>query len=778
MLTLRRRDDGAIAVMAAILMVVLMGVGALTVDLGNAWARKRSIQSSADLAALAGAQGLPDIAVARAAAKDYVNRNVITGQGLTGLPANWDDNESAVVVAAGATAAQTAAAFRAIGNTDGEIDFYLDGKANEADTNGRPDPGEEVTSGFADLIRVVPPPATVPFGLARSIGGSSMKVQLPATARIGTALGAGTPPFFATTGDAGAVCVQSAPPGGGGSPSAIPAALVTGGAGPQIKITNVAPNPVQAGQTITITGTFPTSATGGALAVSLDAGGTGTAVIAVITSSPSSTVITAVVPSTLPTNRYRVTVSGGGWGSDFSNNLQVNALPPPPSPIVLSSVTANTGVAGATVTLTGTGLPTSGAIVTFATTTAIVTGYPAAGTQITVTVPTGPTGTVPVTISNGAQVSNSVNFTYTATPPAPIVLNTIAPNMAAPGSAVTLNGTGLPTSGAIVTFGTTVAVVTGYPAAGTQIAVTVPTGTGTVLVTVGNGSTTSNSVSFTYAVAGDPCLADSANRGAMDEPRFTGNAQSMINNIKHGLDHNLHPWQLWPVAGSPRTLPSGNPTCADVNSSYPSSIFKSGSSTPLPDINCAHLKSGSFAGPFQTGFFDDSSSDPGRLRASNCGSVASYHGHDNVDMTDMFTSQFVDTTGGRTVAGFRTAVTTGASATASDRGWLKADILNCPRFAILPVINPAIPVPNGGVYYPIIGFKAMYLDSTSSSCPTGDRGFVWNSGSLKALCGYVIDPGYLPATVSSDYAGVIGPYTGPGLPAVPLLTRDPSDRPS
>ena len=302
-------------------------------------------------------------------------------------------------------------------------------------------------------------------------------------------------------------------------------------------------------------------------------------------------------------------------------------------------------------------------------------------------------------------------------------------------------------------------------------------------VTVSNGATTSNAVAFSYTGSGawDPCTADSSNRGAIDEPRYSPNSQFLENNIKLGLDHNLHVWQLWPVAGSPRSLPAGNPSCDVVNSSYPGSVFKSGSSSPIPDINCAHLTSGSFAGPFETGFFDNSSSSPGRLRATSCAPAlrTTFHGHPGVDMTDMFTSDFVDTTNGRSVLAFRAKITSGASATAADRGYLKAEILACPRFAILPVIDPALPVPNGaGQYYPIIGFKAVYFDSDSVSCPTADRGFIFQGGSLKALCGYVVDPGYLPATVSSQFAGVIGPYTGPGLPAVPLLTRDPTDRAS
>ena len=53
-------------------------------------------------------------------------------------------------------------------------------------------------------------------------------------------------------------------------------------------------------------------------------------------------------------------------------------------------------------------------------------------------------------------------------------------------------------------------------------------------------------------------------------------------------------------------------------------------------------------------------------------------------------------------------------------GWLTEDIINCPRFAILPVLNSPVVAPNGTSYFPIIGFKAIYFwDDTAYA------GFVW-----------------------------------------------------
>ena len=48
----RDEQSGAVAVFVALMAVVLMVVAALSVDLGNAWARGRSVQKQADLAAV------------------------------------------------------------------------------------------------------------------------------------------------------------------------------------------------------------------------------------------------------------------------------------------------------------------------------------------------------------------------------------------------------------------------------------------------------------------------------------------------------------------------------------------------------------------------------------------------------------------------------------------------------------------------------------------------------------------------------------------------------
>ena len=53
---LRKDERGAVAIIIALLMVVLIGFAALAVDISAMWAEKRQLQNGADAAALAIAQ--------------------------------------------------------------------------------------------------------------------------------------------------------------------------------------------------------------------------------------------------------------------------------------------------------------------------------------------------------------------------------------------------------------------------------------------------------------------------------------------------------------------------------------------------------------------------------------------------------------------------------------------------------------------------------------------------------------------------------------------------
>jgi Flp pilus assembly protein TadG len=68
---LRRNEKGQVLPLLALVLVALLAVSALTIDLGRAYYSKRALQSSADAAALAGAQGLPNASSATQLANQY-----------------------------------------------------------------------------------------------------------------------------------------------------------------------------------------------------------------------------------------------------------------------------------------------------------------------------------------------------------------------------------------------------------------------------------------------------------------------------------------------------------------------------------------------------------------------------------------------------------------------------------------------------------------------------------------------------------------------------------
>ena len=94
---------GATLVLAALLMIALLAMSAVAVDLTNARQVRRRAQGSADAAALAGAQDLPDPNLVVATVKDYAQRNFGTQSSewfgctdpdhLTELPDNQNTNQ-------------------------------------------------------------------------------------------------------------------------------------------------------------------------------------------------------------------------------------------------------------------------------------------------------------------------------------------------------------------------------------------------------------------------------------------------------------------------------------------------------------------------------------------------------------------------------------------------------------------------------------------------------------------------------------------------------------
>ncbi|GAX56518.1 IPT/TIG domain-containing protein [Streptomyces olivochromogenes] len=160
---------------------------------------------------------------------------------------------------------------------------------------------------------------------------------------------------------------------------------------------------------------------------------------------------------------------------------------------VLSSVIPSTGpsAGSSTVTLNGSSF-TGATAVNFGTNLALSYTVDTAA-KITAVTPPG-TGAVPVTVRSPGGTSNSVTYTYAATP----TLTTVSPNQgpASGGTTVILTGTGL-TGATAVTFGSNAATTYTVNSA-TQITAVAPAGTGAVPVTVTTIGGTTGPVYFFY----------------------------------------------------------------------------------------------------------------------------------------------------------------------------------------------------------------------------------------------------------------------------------------
>lgn len=246
-------ESGATAIFVALLVVVLSSMAAISVDLGNAWARKRMAQKQVDISALSAADLLPRTPTneSQIAAKvaEYLNdadnkvwgqdSSTITGtQLLDGILAN------------------------------GEVQF--------------PQPD-------GTRMLVISPAARVDFGLAGVMGFSGTDVQAEATVELmGTVPPAqDTLPMWLPSGctfGPGTADTGSGNDGnpGGGSPSPTSTATATS-ASPYVppetegnhQISGVAPATVQQGtqsQVVQVTLTdLPNNSTGGSIRFTLDA---------------------------------------------------------------------------------------------------------------------------------------------------------------------------------------------------------------------------------------------------------------------------------------------------------------------------------------------------------------------------------------------------------------------------------------------------------------------------------------------------------------------------
>lgn len=155
----QRTEDGATAVVFAILATVLMVTAAMSVDLGNAWARKRDVQTQVDLSALSAGHMLPAPSSNTALRAEIVDEVVAYLNSLN----NKVPGQSPI----------TAGAMVDGINGNGEV-LFVDNPATATT-----DEGLEGTR-----LEVIAPPAHVNFGLGSIVVPDGTDVSATATVEI------------------------------------------------------------------------------------------------------------------------------------------------------------------------------------------------------------------------------------------------------------------------------------------------------------------------------------------------------------------------------------------------------------------------------------------------------------------------------------------------------------------------------------------------------------------------------------------------------------------
>ena len=210
----RRQEEGAIAVVVAIVVaLVLIPVAAFALDLGTSYTLGSAVQRAADAAATAGAEELARqqrisgttqaaaIAAARTVAVDVLCHDPLLRPGTPGASGPAGFAAAACAADSRGWASDLDTDPRAPSDLrrhpNGEIEFYTGVVSPSTHTFST---GQRVTGSTTTLvsgIRVVTPPATVPYGLAGAFGVPSGVRQSWATAQLLTVLPArdddGTP---------------------------------------------------------------------------------------------------------------------------------------------------------------------------------------------------------------------------------------------------------------------------------------------------------------------------------------------------------------------------------------------------------------------------------------------------------------------------------------------------------------------------------------------------------------------------------------------------------
>ncbi len=92
-----RTDRGQATVLTLVFLVVLLGMAALVLDIGSWYRADRAAQSTADAAALAGAQALPETGPAATLAQQYAAKNGSLGSGGIAFSSKLTSNDTITV---------------------------------------------------------------------------------------------------------------------------------------------------------------------------------------------------------------------------------------------------------------------------------------------------------------------------------------------------------------------------------------------------------------------------------------------------------------------------------------------------------------------------------------------------------------------------------------------------------------------------------------------------------------------------------------------------------
>lgn len=782
----RSDDAGAVAVITAIVSVVLFGVAALTVDIGRMWETRRQAQSDSDLAALAGALYLPKQPVqACTAALKYLRDNTPGGNAAgSGIASDADCTatgtpDKQVEITNSATRITVTTPQRtinfglatAIGFSNGHTLATATAEIRSPGTgiepfflNSTEVPGvsclKDANNGNGDALRaslvsLVTPQATVqpvvtkldpPQG--KIAGGDTVTISgsgFDANSAVivdGKAVQAKNVTFNPATQTQPANITFITPAHAAGQVDVVvrngtgnskldsqpqkftyldPALTLTPGMGTSL-----------GGTSVTMTGSFPAGST---------VSWAGSALVPVSTNAGSITVLTPPhAAGTVPVMVTNAAMPNMSWQATFTYVTAIYALTLSPS---FGSVAG-----GDTVTLTSVGGPAFNATsqVTWA-------GQPLASTYsnakgLTVVTPAHAAGPVNVTVTTSGQTTQPAQFTYNAQ--SIILTPNVGPT--AGGNQVVISTTDAPafTAGSTVTWDGKPLAAT-YDSQSKTLTVTAPaqgTSPATVLVTVTTGGTTSLPGDYTYLAVVQPpndCTSSTGDFGYLDLPRDDGFTPELTYNAMLGMENSGRIIKTVPANGQCPADDSGLDMILDTPAT--------GQSPLKPVVTCLNILTGGKVSQVADGLLQGKGGKPGRLQAT----------HDNQTMTSILGTQ-VD---GDKISKYLTNGMSESQFTAALQGNISLldsvidpSIIDCPRFAYVPVLATAINPQNANNYWAIKDFMGSFI-----------KKFDLNTGGTQVTVieAYVFPLSLLPPTVPVPDDGTI-PYIGAG-PKIPVLVK-------